>query len=93
MKNLKNYCVRVTTAKEKQIAVDFYKRATHRSSQFITDRLPIYIGMCPPHEGRYVCDGSLVLPNETVLEFHQMIILADTPARKAIFDKLVKMGV
>lgn len=96
MMNLRHYAVKVGTEMERQIAIDFYKFATHRaehetSNHFLYDGKG-YVGMLNPLYGdagnqRFViCCGSHS-ECEQVVNFKNIDFLADTPSRRAALKK------
>jgi hypothetical protein len=105
MKNLKNFAVRVSNLREKNIATTFYRRATKRGFSNCRreyDDFPGYVGMTCNHG---LCDFNgpkgpqrSVSVNvvyhkwdhETAVPFSLIKSLADTPQRRTILSKLLK---
>lgn len=97
MKNLRNYCIKVRSDRQRKIAIEFYKRATHlASSDYDYGNDNKYVGLLNNHPSpeyfkynplpRKVICGPVPCPNETVIPFNQIYVLADTPLRRKVLD-------
>lgn len=85
MKKLSRFVIKVTSQKQLDIALKFYRRASRRPLHSMSDTAItryahsyLYVGM----DNRTVNAGSAKYPFEKVIEFNDMALLADTPARK-----------
>lgn len=86
MKNLRNYCVRVSNDVEREIAQTFYRRAMKKALSPNSYTSCSYVGM-----GTHRFDKNHVFcgvrdPRETVVEFDWINTLADSPSRQAALD-------
>ncbi len=81
MKNLANYVIEVSNAREREIALTFYQRATKRPLNPIVNRTGSgrYVGLMTD---RTVTCGEMTFDWEQPVPFSQMATLADTPTRK-----------
>jgi hypothetical protein len=104
MKNLRNYCVFVRTNRERNIAMDFFKRATHFAVDDISNPEGKYVGLLNNYPGDYrfhhydtlqrkVMCGLTSCPNETIVQFNDMGCLADTPNRKIALKNAIRKDV
>lgn len=94
MKKLSHYVIRVTTLAELEKAFQFYKLATKRSLHPNTmpvdeSELPLFVGLTDASEGRRVTCNSNKYSYETVVEFVDMILLADTKTRIDAYNKVM----
>lgn len=93
MKSLNQYCIEVTTPREREAAIYFYRKASKRPYYKYSDNEGPTVGMGINTRGidarnTVVC-GSRD-PHETMIPFKDMILLADTPARLAAFKATQK---
>lgn len=90
MKNLRNYCIAVSNSNERNIAIDFYRRAMKKSLAENSDNCGRHVGMCcGPLYNKVTCSTG-VLPRELELPFSRIGELADTPSRRAILAAVYK---
>ena len=90
MINLRNYCVKVTTGRERKVAITFFKRATHLPVKHYNS-FANYVGLANDYPGRCVAYGAkprcvvcgnTPCPNETIIPFENLHQLADSPNRR-----------
>ena len=94
MKNLRNFCIRVNTDYERQVALKFYQRATHLPIHDSSSSYGVYVGLVNNYDSqlaiaackKVIC-GHVACANETILSFSNISELADTPNRVLALQK------
>ncbi len=89
MKNLREIAVEVKNDRERQIAINFYKRASKKGLHKYSKSDGCYVGMNTCHYDKdtiywdkVTCDRALG-PMEKSIPFADIILLANTPSRRA----------
>jgi hypothetical protein len=87
MKTLSKFVVRVNSQAQLNVALKFFLRSSRRelnrsSIRSFSGFRTLYVGML----GRTVNVGSLKFDHETVIDFNDMALLADTPTRYRALD-------
>ena len=96
MKKLSDYAVEVSTDTERNLAIEFFKRASHKPVNPLISSHGRYVGMSgmgvtyPSYKGSKstICCSSSTYYTETIIPFAGIAILADSPARQEVFNKV-----
>jgi hypothetical protein len=96
MKKLSDYCVHVNNSRERELAIKFFKLASHRPRNSESNTMGNYVGM----GGRGYTDshykgskptvtvGPVPYDTEIVIPFSNIYLLSDTPSRQEAYLKV-----
>jgi len=86
MKKLSNYAIQVSSDTERNQAIAFFKLASKRRLNSMSNGYGRYVGM----NKRTVNCSNHLFPHEIVLPFNSLNVLADTKSREVAYCKALK---